>query len=126
MSILLRHILFVCKLQEFEDLCGMKKMVLLLFLTILSGYLHAQQRPAVKKDWIESKDQGKKIRTVPRQKLISTAVKNDYLVIVDNRIFDNDSEAFASIPKDSLQLVNTIRDSLSTSNIKAIRIYKRK
>lgn len=99
---------------------------MLVFFSILGSYLHAQQRPAVKKDWIEARLEKKKIVTVPREKLIRTAVKEDYLVIVDNRIFDNDAAAFAKIPKDSLQLVNTIRDSLSTSNIKSIRIYKRK
>jgi hypothetical protein len=104
----------------------MKKIVLVVLLSILGGYLHAQQRPAVKKDWIEAKGEKKKIVTIPREKLISTAVKEDYLIVVDNRIFENDAAAFARIPKDSLQLVNTIRDSLSTSNIKSIRIYKRK
>jgi hypothetical protein len=104
----------------------MKKIVLLLFLFITGSYVHAQQKPAVKKDWIETKDQKRKAYTIPRQKLISTAVKDDYLIVVDNRIFDNDDAAFAKVPKDSLLLVNTIRDSLSTSNIKTIRIYKRK
>jgi hypothetical protein len=104
----------------------MKKIVLLLLLFITSSYVHAQQRPAVKKDWIETKDQKRKVYTVPRQKLISKAVKDDYLIVVDNRIFDNDDAAFAKVPKDSLLLVNTIRDSLTTSNIKTIRIYKKK
>jgi hypothetical protein len=104
----------------------MKKIVLVVLLSILGGYLHAQQRPAVKKDWIEARGEKKKIVAIPREKLISTAVKEDYLIVVDNRIFENDAAAFARIPKDSLQLINTIRDSLSTSNIKSIRIYKRK
>ena len=104
----------------------MRKFVLLVFFSMLGGYLHAQQRPAVKKDWIEAQGEKKKIVTVPRQKLISTAVKEDYLIVVDNRIYEKDAAAFARIPKDSLQLVNTIRDSLSTSTIKSIRIYKRK
>lgn len=99
---------------------------MLLILSAFGGYLHAQQRPAVKKDWIETKDQKRKAYTIPKQKLIRTAVKDNYLVVVDNRIFENDADAFARVPKDSLQLVNTIRDSLSTSNIKTIRIYKRK
>jgi hypothetical protein len=104
----------------------MKKIVLLVFFSMLGSYLHAQQRPAVKKDWIEAKGEKRKMVTVPRQKLISTAVKEEYLIVIDNRIFESDAAAFARVPKDSLQLVNTIRDSLSTSNIKMIRIYKRK
>lgn len=93
----------------------MKKIVLLFFLFITSSYVHAQQRPAVKKAY-----------TIPRQKLISKAVKEDYLIVVDNMIFDNDDAAFAKVPKDSLLLINTIRDTLTTSNIKTIRIYKKK
>jgi len=104
----------------------MKRIVLLLFLFITDSYVHAQQRPAVKKDWIESKDQKRKVYTIPRQKLISTAVKDNYLIVVDNKIFESDEAAFARVPKDSLLLVNTIKDSLTNSNIKTIRIYKRK
>lgn len=104
----------------------MKKLILVMFLSVLGSYLHAQQRPGMKKDWIEAKGEKMKIVAVPREKLISMAVKEDYLVVVDNRIFASDAAAFARIPKDSLQLVNTIRDSLSTATIKAIRIYKRK
>ena len=103
----------------------MKQIVLLLCLSIMSGYLHAQQRPVVKKDKVITRSP-KKITTVSGQKLINTAVKYNSLLVVENRIFDNDAEAFAWLPKDSLQLINTIRDSLSTSNIKSIRIYKRK
>jgi len=104
----------------------MKKIVLIVFLSVFGSYLHAQQRPAVKKDWIETKGEKLRITPVPRQKMIRTAVKEDYLVVVDNRIYANDADAFARVPKDSLQLVNTIRDTLSNSNIKSIRIYKKK
>ena len=104
----------------------MKKMITLLCLSLLGSTTFAQQATGTIKGTKVEQGQGATIKTAKSQKLIRTAVKDNYLVVIENRIFQNDREAFTFIPKDSLQLVESIRDSLSRSNIKSIRIYKRK
>ncbi len=108
----------------------MKKMTTLLCLSFLGGTIYAQQPASTKTGTKVGKGPVATIKMATKagtgQRLIRTAVKDNYLVVVEDRIFENDREAFAFVPKDSLQLVESVRDSLSRSAIKSIRIYKRK
>lgn len=51
---------------------------------------------------------------------------NSYLIIVDDRIFNGLDNGFKSINRESIELIRTINDTLSTSSIKHILIYKTK
>ena len=48
------------------------------------------------------------------------------LVIIDNKIYKGDSDYFKNFPKTSLHLLDVIKDTLSTSGVYYIYIYKTK
>jgi len=48
------------------------------------------------------------------------------LVIIDSKIYKGDSDFFKNFPKTSLQLINAIKDTLSTSGVYYIFIYRTK
>jgi len=48
------------------------------------------------------------------------------IVVIDNKIFDSDSEQLHKIPKDSLELITSVEDTLTSASTKCILIYKSK
>lgn len=105
----------------------MRKLVLFIFLFCLAFQLEAQVTPERKlksNDYFETKIN--KPGRPSGVKLSKKETGRGCIVVVDNKIFDGNSEEFKSIPQNSIELVSSIKDSLSATDIKCILIYKSK
>jgi len=106
-------------------MCSTMKKFAFLLLFSAAGYgAYAQAAPGALpkiKDYMEDRINGSKRITA-----INKDNENPVLVIVGDKIYNGSSEAFKSIPKDSIELVRTIQDSLSATPVKRILIYRRK
>ena len=54
-----------------------------------------------------------------------TAIDSTYLFILDGKIYNQNSKIFNKIPKDSLILINKIRDPYTDSRIKTIFFFEK-
>lgn len=105
----------------------MKKLPLLIFLAALGYTANAQVRPLNErktKDYMEDRTNGSTRVTAVR--VLNEEHSNPVLVVVDDKIYDPDAEAFKRIPATSIELLRTIQDSSSTTPVKRILIYRRK
>lgn len=105
---------------------SLKKLILIFILTFSVGHLLAQTNPDIKSKAKENDLIKDRPALVKGLQLNNITLDNSYLLIVDDRIFNGPDQRFKLIPRESIELVRRINDTLSRSIVKHILIYKTK
>jgi hypothetical protein len=104
----------------------MKKLTILFILILTISQVFAQIDSKTKPITKETNLYRPRPQMVKGFELQKKTIDNSYLFIVDDKIFNGVDSAFKSLNRESIELIRTINDTLSTSSIKHILIYKTK